>query len=617
MSPAEKELAELEELAALESAMKKAAPTLAQKAVSEAPGIGGFLAKTGKDAARGLMSGMAGLVGSGGGKTGNIPLDLMSAVTKGAGAQIQKALPVDPNETPNEQLWRKTSEGMGGGALLGGGAGVVPNLFTGGVSGLSGELGRRFGGKAGMGQAGEIAGSALGGGLAGFMSGPRQSVAREDIRRTLPDATPQTFQNASQKLDDFASVGAKTHTLAEAFPENHPLRTLAEEARGGNLANALQARTAGRKEDLQDLGETFLDRIGPQVDPNIVANKAGGAANATLAATKELRSTGVANRLAGETVPAKEVRDIGVSLMLVGRNQARPGAGEAYRTVAKQLLGQDGKPITDVQQLSFAIKELKKNAANPNSPIRAGGAISDVDLGHAISAAEAGLKAASPAFKGAMDDFVDFTRGVIEPQRQGPIGSLSDRNPLIAGQTPVSKLEGVLKGNSPQTISSVARTLDDPNLTQGQTVSPTEIARALAQQRLQSGPTNPGEAMRGNPGSQQEDQFSALLRAGGNNLSNTLKPLAVADELQGMQGLPNRNEGPQMRGWQAVIRPFRTLDMMLSGQAQRSVQKELAELLADPAKLAELQKAAMFDPNLRRQLSSVGAMLPVINQEGN
>jgi len=151
--------------------------------------------------------------------------------------------------------------------------------------------------------------------------------------------------------------------------------------------------------------------------------------------------------------------------------------------------------------------------------------------------------------------------------------------------------------------------LSDPGMTGGATVSPLDIARALAQTRLKAGSTNPGATMRGLEGSPKEREFAALLS--GRNADEVLKPLAVSDKLQdlagtnGVQGLPN------MRTGQFFIRPFRTLDMMLTGRSEKATQAEIAKLLRDatPESLAKLKELAMFDPTVRRQLMLVQGML--------
>ena len=248
-------------------------------------------------------------------------------------------------------------------------------------------------------------------------------------------------------------AGAKTATAAEAFPTNSGIMTLANQTRGTNLDNSLRTVTQNRPNDLQDLGTEFLNRISPQqVDPNAVANRASDSANAVLENIRQLRGTGLGNRLMGQQVPAHAVEGMRLDLLNLADMAKRPAEGNAYRQVAASLLDQKGQPITDVQQLSLSIKSLKDAAKNPNALFN-GNAISGVDLSQAIRNTEQELGSLSPAFQGGMQDFRDFSRDVLAPTQAGPIGRLADRNPLTAGPTPVGRLGTILSGNTPDTVS--------------------------------------------------------------------------------------------------------------------------------------------------------------------
>lgn len=589
-----------------------------QAIAAEAPGIAGFAAKGAKDIARGYLGGMSALMPQG--KSGNIPLDLMAAATKGSGAAVKAVLPEDPNATQNEQLFSKVLEGVGGAGVMPTGTGIVPSALTGGMSSLGGELGKRFGDRVlpgAGGTFGQMAGSGLVGGLTGFLTGPKQSLGQADIRRALGAEPPQTFADAVGNLSDFSQTGAKTATLAEAFPQNSGIMALADKARGSNLKNALRTQTEGRPQDLQSLGGFFLDRINPPVDANAVANKAGGSANAFLSTEKEARNAGIANRLAATPpILPQYIASVQNDLRSIASAQNRPGAAAAYRKVADALSGQNGV-LTSPQDLSLAIVELRTAAKNPNAPIYQTGGVSKVDLEQAIEAARQGISQSSPGFGQALDDFAKYSQNVMTPSRQGPIGSLSDRNPLLAGQTPVSRLGGLVTGNEPSTINAVTRSLADPVLTGGQPTNPLEIARALMQQKLGLGSTNPGSAVRGLPGSDVEQQIAALLQSGGKNPSEVMQPLSVADKLQPFAQSAGINEPPRL-GAASLIRPFRTIDMLASGHTQRGVQDEIARLLASPTPeaLANLQRIAQFDPNVRKMLMAQGIVVPMLQNQG-
>lgn len=558
---------------------------------------------------RGLMSGLAGLAEGasafndaerfGAPPSKTPPMDLRK--------DIEGLIPVQPNETPWQQLGRKTFEGIGGSFSLPM-AGPFATAITGAGSGLGGELGRRaLSGSGSFAEgAGQLAGSFLGGGAAGFLSGPKQSVAQADIRRELAGLPEGDFAAANRNLQNFKDSGSTTWTAAEAFPGKGRILGLAGKANNTRGGEALAQRLRNREEDLQGLGETASARIGPAVDPNTVANQAGGAATANILQQKQMLSARLDQLFRGQRVPAPAVWQLYSQLQTAANVAERPAVAEAYRAVASRLLNQQNAPIENLQELSYAIKDLKTAAKNPMQPPVGGAAA----MNNAIRDAEQGIAAISPIYRQGMAEFAQGQQALLGV-KQGPLGSLSDKNPLLAGQTPVSRMEGLLRGNSPQTVTRTAQELGSPILTSGQPVAPRDIAQALVQNKLHKGSTNPGQDLRGMPGSGAEANLTALLDAGGVNTPRVMAPLRAADELQKLSpagaagGLPIPNSG------QLAIRPFRTLDMMLTGKSERDTQREIARLLGgnpDPGIIQELQRIAMFNPAVRRQLSAWGAL---------
>lgn len=579
----------------------------------------GFLKETGLVAGKAALSQMANLGEGAGALAGEGMRDPNVTDSIKPQAEIQVKIPDDMPQG----IYRRMVEGAGGAmALPIPGVGLGAQLLAGAGGGLGGYGGRRVGeaispGSLGLQSGMDILGSLFGGGVTGFASGPKQSVGQADIRKALTGTTSGEFTSAIQNAGNAQNAGAKTATAAEMFEPGSGVMALASKTRASSPNNALRLQTTNRPGDIQDLANEFLNRIHPPVDPNTVANRASGAANDTLATTRDLRGTGLSNTLAGEVVQPAQVSSLQGDLLSLAKIQDRPDAGNAYRLVAKALTNQNGQPITSVQELSLAIKSLKDAAKNPNSPIFSGAAISGVDLSNAIRSAEAGLGDISPAFKTGMEDFRNFSQSVITPQRQGPIGSLADRNPLVAGQTSVSRLAGLLSGNSPQTVGGVARTLADPVMTGGQTVAPTEIARALAQRTLAKGPANPGAAVRGTEGSDAQQAIEALLQAGGNDAKNTMLSLSVADRLQPFATPANVSEAPKMQALQLALRPFRTMDMASTGRSINSVNEEVAKILANPSpeNLRKIQEMAMFDPALRKALSAKSGILSALPEQ--
>ena len=497
---------------------------------------------------------------------------------------------------------RAAVEGLGGGPLMVGSAGrPIAGMITSAIPPVAGEGAAQTLGE------GARPWATLGTGLAtGFFAGPKQSVAQADIRRELAGLPESDFAAANRNLQNFKDSGSTTWTVAEAFPGKGRILGLAGKANNTRGGEALAQRLRGREEDLQGLGETASARIGPPVDPNTVANQAGGAATANILQQKQMLSARLDQLFRGQMVSAPQVFSLYSQLQTAANMAERPAVAQAYREVAARLLNQQGQPITNLQELSYAIKDLKTAAKNPMQPPVGGAAA----MNNAIRDAEQGIGAISPIYRQGMAEFAQGQQALLGV-KQGPLGSLADKNPLSAGQTPVSRMEGLLRGNSPQTVTRTAQELGSPILTSGQPVAPRDIAQALVQNKLHKGSMNPGKDLRGMPGSGAEANLTALLDAGGVNTPRVMAPLRAADELQKLSpagiagGLPIPNSG------QLAIRPFRTLDMMLTGKSERDTQREIARLLGgnpDPGIIQELQRISMFNPAVRRQLSAWGAL---------
>lgn len=630
--PTRQELLELEELAALEARMNptpEKPKTVTEKmssavddAVETVKNIGGFGLQTARKMGASGLRGYEGLAKTFENLPGT-PSLMMKAFRKATENPREKALnaidvPDDSMAGTAEQFFNKAVRGAGGQlAFPVPGAGVLPNVLPGAAGGLTGEAARRYaeGISPKLAPVAELLGNVAGGGATGFALGPKLKLSEVDIHDALKNYKGKDFADARIKSARQTASGAKTNTAAEAFPENSAILDVADKARSGNVDNALRQRLEGRPQDLQDLGTEFLNRITKPVDPNTVANKVGDAATNAQLNLKDLRNTGIENRLAKiKPIRPDIIKNIQDDLLYHAKTVNRPGEAEAFRTVANALQGQNGK-LTNVQELSLAIVELRKTASNPNSQIYQSGSVSKRDMEAAIEQVRNKITNERADFGQALNDFEDFSKGPMANTRTGPVGALADKNPLVAGQTPVARLEGLLAGNSPKTIKGTARTLNTPILTRGANVDPAEIARAIGQNRLKLGPTNPGQAVRGNQGSDAEANFNALLEAAGKNPNQVNAPLQTADELQRLSGPSGIQNLPKMTMGQMLIRPFRTLDMALTSGRIEKVNAETARLLADPANLPELQRIAMFNPMLRKALSVRGVIVPAMGEE--
>jgi hypothetical protein len=137
-----------------------------------------------------------------------------------------------------------------------------------------------------------------------------------------------------------------------------------------------------------------------------------------------------------------------------------------------------------------------------------------------------------------------------------------------------------------------------------------QIARALVDQKLVEGPVKYAETLGGSAGSPKERQLFEMLNAGGANTQRIHDLMQTGRELTLQIGLGKQNF-PKMRLGQLLLRPFRTLDMMMTGATEKQVQQEIAALLAHPTRegLARLREISMFDPSVRKQLSAASGLI--------
>lgn len=586
------------------------------KAVKEVAETGpGFIGQSLKAAGQGLMkvpAAAAQLISLPASLFADDPKKLPGNKTAAAFTKLaEEALPLDfKNMTEAEKSWFQglsdtgTAVGFAGPAALA--KAPLATLGSAAMGTLGSNLGREAGKKFDFPGA-ETIGALLGGlGLGGgtaFTLGPKLNAAKDDLHQATKGLTKEDFAEALTRAENFRKGGAKTDTLPDAFGPNSSIMALGQKVRNSELGNPLQARTAGREQDLTQLGEEYLSRIGPKVEPANVANDLADAANSTLRTSEKLRSTGIANRFMTEP-PAKPVEVFKLYREMAARAKD-PKTPEdiagPYAEVAKKLLNQDGSPITDPQTLSFQIKLLKALDKNPRKA--ASGA--DIGAGYlkdAIAYAEQQLGDILPGYRGAMDDFRDFTQKHLRGMNEGLLGRVADTNPNLPRPTPAGRLGPM---TSPEygedTVQGIARMLSDKGMTGGPIVAPTDIARASGQLQLAKNPTDPGAVL----GNGAEERIAKLLSLGGKNVDDTLAPVRAARDLKPLT-TPGMNEVPRMAPIQAAIRLLRTMDMTVTRAQQKAYAEELGGILAQPAgkeSLAELQKLAMFDPEIRKKLT--------------
>ena len=635
MTPDE-ELAVLRRLAELEgvSATPPKPITVGDVVSSKLPG---FLGEAGKSIARGgantLIGGLDAL------SAGELDPVTMQPIPNPYVKKAQSFVDETLGKGDNSYF----SRGMEGiGSMLG------PNqlgarIMTGLGGGFGGKAGGELAGKVDpqFAPAGEVIGSVLGGGIpARGLTGQRQPEAI--VRGALEGTTPADWIRAGRNLEDFQQAGVQTGTLVDALNSRQALTALATELRNSPGGELFNQRVNNRGEDLTNLGNLFTFRtnlpdLGP-IQPNnplAVANQTSDAANAVLADARTARTRQYQADLAGEVVAPQDVINIYSNLMARASNPALTDAiRAAYREAALTLIKTDSSrttpinslmlpsvsirnqtastPITNLADLGSNIKALKANPPGENAST---GAKIDASIyREALRDLERQLRAVSPAYARANNNYSATSRNVIAPLREGPIGRMRDVNPTAETPTPTSRLDALVgKDNSADAIARALAQLS------GFGANPRAILQAVAQRKMDLGTTDPGATMRGIPGSPAEARLNTAIQAGGLDPAQVTQPLRAADNLQNFQNPPivlQSNDNRALLG--ALLTPFRRGEFELTKAARMRNNQEISQLLSpmDQAGLDRLREIAMFNPELRRMLSAQLGFTSALSAEG-
>ena len=621
------EINRLEELKAVEAEIaRRKSPGTAS--VNKLKTLGGSLAKAGKSVWDNLARGAGNAVASATSQVverdfpGLVPKSPMQQFSDWVTGDVKEKIPVPADESTAGKLFRKGTEAVGGGLVLGlPGLAKAPvaglaSLFGGGVGAeAGGTAGRKLGGTDATEAIGSVLGAIVGSGGLGMLLGPRLSAGESAINRNTQGLTPEDFTTAEKNLELFQKAGAKTATLPEAFEGRTSLLGLAENTRASKGGEALAARTAKRAGDLQELGQNFLNRVGPDRDPNAVAVEAVNKANQTKKTLGQLRTQEFGRLLEGEVLPQEQVFSLYRTMLKQARQDPNPDKRIALAEVAQKLLDEHrgNKPITDLQTLSLRVKNFKENPPGANA---ATGKVIDAKYYRdAVDYAEDLLKQASPKFEKANQQYA-LASANIDKEMSGGFGRLADANPLTAAEPTVNRLNPLFSSGNEQAIAQTLSQLQTPGPLFGPAVKGSDVVRAWSAQKLDKGSTNPGAVIRGLEGSSAERRIAAALAESGKDSAEVLAPLRAADRLQNFKGLPGMKEPPEMSGLSAAVRPHRTADFLLTDAARTRLHEEIARLMAPtPENLARLRELAQFDPNIRRMLIARGIAVPQLTDK--
>lgn len=423
--------------------------------------------------------------------------------------------------------------------------------------------------------------------------------------------------------------------ITSRFLENQDPRvrqlaaTLAGMAAGGAtgyLAGPGRARTSEQEatRDTRILTDVALNRIGPRVNTEEVANQAGGAATQVLGNAENSIRGELARTLQGmPRVPIPEVLRAQQNLAAMGRRTPLPEDADAIRQIAAALTsnnrvmqvpgGYAPAPLTAPQDLSLAVKGFKENP--PTLSASTGTKISSHAARAATQAAEGQLGRIIPGYDAAMQNYAARMESEVTPLEQGVIGKLAGKRPFEPDPMTPGALGQIISKQSPQAIEETLRQLSQAGGPPAPGGINQQIARALVQEKLAKSPMSPGRTVYGAPESLESQRIDALLRAGGANPERVRQPLEAADLIPQFTKQPSITEYATLSprtgiNLRSIIRP--DVFKRMAGRAEYYRQIESLMPTATPQEFQQLQQLSMFDPNIRKLLSAQGALIPLM-----
>lgn len=393
------------------------------------------------------------------------PNDGDTALSKAGDFILQKTNDILPAD-PRGNSWGKVAaEGATGGLVAPGG--MVRNAITGTLASLGGEAGA----KATNGSTiGRLAGTLAGGTAAGVGGSLVRSGSTQE--QALAKAAAATLPPGSlEKAQAFQAEAAKTGVnldLAQALdgigvPAQSLQRirdVLAENPNGAGV----QATLNNQPSQLSPVGSVAIAGMPGQVrEPGIAANNLAQAATNRINAAKAQRAAAVQSLYAqaGDLPPDVREQFAGILSDMI----TKPGTTEATVAAGQKALDQlraapsTQLPMTHALDYDTLISQLtgpyKGTPLTPADPRTLGA------LKNTAGQLNQTLQAASPELAAAERRFGQISQDVIDPMKQGPLGTLAGRSGYKTDvQTPVSRLNSLFaNGTDPQAGSSAIRTV--------------------------------------------------------------------------------------------------------------------------------------------------------------
>lgn len=570
---------------------------------------------------------------------------------------------------PRNQTEKYLSSAAGGlgGALGGGGIQALlkqatPNTVKAalpmlGAQGVGGGIGAEFGSQITDGNPlGALLGGLAGGvapmalkGIPGqnnpFKAPSQGEKLLSGAARTVP---PGEFSDAQKNLGILQNAGSNTFSLADAFPEQNQIRSLADIAQATPQGANLAQRTAGREADIAGITKRALDAVAPgNPSPTGVSLEVAKAAAARQEQLRNAKNSAFTQTLAkAKPVPYNMVEALRGELLNRSKQpNIEDSMRAAYVEMADALLdpnqnvkssgilvpGPNGTMVpkpdtvglkTSPQTISSEINTRRQTMTSPNAP--PGKSIPTAAWAKAQKDFDELFRKVVPEYGKAMSDAALFNETVRTPMRQGPMGALAPNAMDPTRPVPVARLDNIIRDQSGMDVRQTLMDLDlgsqgpQGNMPAGNLSG--QALRAALEKRLRESNTNPAQKLRGEAGSPTEQSLLEGIDFVGGDPKKFQQNL-IATELLNKQRVPANTsalmEEARTSPMQAIAEPFGTTRRFIGKTNLDSAVREASAILAQPTpqNLQRLKELSTLYPEIRASVIRAGFGGMLVGQE--
>lgn len=459
-------------------------------------------------------------------------------------------------------------------------------------------------------------GTGVGGAALANARTPNAAVPLHHAAKTV---TPAEWAQAERDLGKFQRAGSTSYTLADVLPESSGVGNLASGVSNSVGGELLRQKLSQRvTQDLPDLVQRNLDTMHPQpVSGMTLTAPVAQAAQSRMKMLEDQRTRAFQSTI--QNGPPVAQADIAQALAAITAKSGAPGvlgtgsqksldaAAEALRGAPLYpqpqppgtQLALPGQPVQPPPAVMAAnLEALSKRVAD----LKAGTQARMPDaLAH--NEAKAALRGIAPAYGQAMDDYVQFTQNVLNPERQGLVGQTAALAGKGAGQ---GTLPSVLARGMPQDFQAAL-----PHIAPTQSVQQ-QLARLLGQENPQP-VKNP---LLGAPTMRARENINTIMQgvdpARARQIAERFEVIDKLSKLTAERGVDSSTSGVLSASpLRSILGPFGETSRRIGLSVRAEETANIARLLTDPtpANLAVLRRIAENDPQIAAKLRLATGMI--------